>query len=175
MKQVVKISLVIISILIAFAMSSCGIKSSSLHFDTTSNEVNDVFKTEETKDFANQCCDYFNMAVALENSIVADNHSKHLDEYNSYPQMEDLSKKLIQQIDINKDLTANKYKSELVLYVTGIQYDFSTIDINIPIDSGSVKLSGGNEDKIKSSLSDIDKQLLEAYNYLRSAKKPDDK
>ena len=89
--------------------------------------------------------------------------------------MEDLSKKLIQQIDINKDLTANKYKSELVLYVTGIQYDFSTIDINIPIDSGSVKLSGGNEDKIKSSLSDIDKQLLEAYNYLRSAKKPDDK
>ena len=134
MKQVVKISLVIISILIAFAMSSCGIKSSSLHFDTTSNEVNDVFKTEETKDFANQCCDYFNMAVALENSIVADNHSKHLDEYNSYTQMEDLSKKLIQQIDINKDLTTNKYKSELVLYVTGIQYDFSTIDINIPID-----------------------------------------
>ena len=156
-------------------MSSCGIKSSSLHFDTTSNEVSDVFKTEETQDFANQCCDYFNMAVALENSIVADNHSKHLDEYNSYPQMEDLSKKLIQQIDINKDLTANKYKSELVLYVTGIQYDFSTIDINIPIGSGGVKLSGGNEDKIKSSLSDIDKQLLEAYNYLRSAKKPDDK
>lgn len=156
-------------------MSSCGIKSSSLHFDTTSNEVNDVFKTEETKDFANQCCDYFNMAVALENSIVADNHSKHLDEYNSYPQMEDLSKKLIQQIDNNKDLTANKYKSELVLYVTGIQYDFSTIDINIPIGSGSVKLSGGNEDKVKSSLSDIDKQLLEVYNYLRSAKKPDDK
>ena len=156
-------------------MSSCGIKSSSLHFDTTSNEVNDVFKTEETKDFANQCCDYFNMAVALENSIVADNHSKHLDEYNSYPQMEDLSKKLIQQIDINKDLTANKYKSELVLYVTGIQYDFFFFYINIPIDSGSVKLSGGNEDKVKSSLSDIDKQLLEAYNYLRSAKKPDDK
>lgn len=170
MRQSIKVFVLILIFTISIFFSACtpesvnvNFGSNELNFDIASNSINSIFKTDEMVDFTKSACDYFNKAVELKGCIIQDKYLKHLDEYDIYSQMDEISNELNEQ-------EYSEYKSQLNIYVLSIQYHFATINTNIPFMSEGINVySEDYEEEIESDLQSIDELLQQAYSFLLEA------
>lgn len=163
MNRLNKIITVLLIIATLCTFSSCTSQNNELNFDCDLKKFNSVFQTKEMSVFTSSAFEYFNLAIDLKNCIINDKYLKHLDEYEEYSKMEELSDKLGEQNN-------NRYKANLCVYISSIQYYYAAINTNIPFNSDRITIGSDNyTEKIENDLLNIDEKLQQAYNFLIEA------